>query len=194
MLRGSGLLGKDAIRLTGNSNSQEFPLILVESPNAKSIQVKLSASDFCVADRNEFDKCMSKVHLNPGVYFLRVENHGGRSNRRLVLVRSYPSPICVDVPKGREKWRIGTTHRLSWEGSIAGNRYQFSVQSARTWWETDSIAPSVVGQSGIDWVAGTSCGREGCAVDLKPGEYYVVVEDAETAIQSWSTEPIKLVR
>ena len=126
-------------------------------------------------------------------YFLYVENQLGCSNEMMVIVGSSFSPLKVTNPIGGEQWKIGTTHRIAWEGATKGKVYQLKLQSANAWYETHNMTPAVVGERTVTYKAGMGCGLGGCSLGIPPGRYYVVVEDRDTAVQAWSSQPITLV-
>jgi hypothetical protein len=193
VIRGHGFAGHNAIWLE-DVHGPGGLIGEVDSSDDTSITAKLDSFDLCLENRHEAGRpCGAHVTIEPRAYRIYVSNESGASNRVLVVVRRSPSSLSMKEPLGNERWKIGEAHRISWSGPTKGIRYQFLVQSASVWWETHSIAPSVVGKSSITWTAGTACGLEGCSVGLPPGKYYVVVEDAESAVQTWSGRPISLV-
>jgi|SRR5215469_10005226 len=194
VIRGRGFSGHNAIWLE-DAHGPGGLIGEVDSSDDTSITAKLDSFDLCLEIGHTPDRsCPAHATIKPGAYRIYVSNaEGGASNQVLVVVRQSPSSLSMKEPIGNERWKIGEAHRISWSGPTKGNKYQFLIQSASAWRETHSIAPSVVDKRSISWTAGTSCGLEGCSVDIPPGEYYVVVEDAESAVQTWSARPIYLV-
>jgi len=199
VIRGRGFAGHNAIWLE-DAHGPGGLIGEVDSSDDTSITTKLDSLDLCVEIGHTPERpCRAHATIKPSAYRIYVSNaEGGESNRVLVVVRQSPSYLRMEEPLGNERWKIGEAHRISWSGPTNGNRYQFLIQSASAWWEKHSIAPSVVDKRSITWTAGTSCGLGsgglgGCSVDVPPGAYYVVVEDAESAVQTWSSGPISLV-
>jgi len=194
VIRGRGFTGHNAIWLE-DVHGPGGLISEVDSSDDTSITTKLDSFDRCLESGHEPGRpCGAHATIEPRAYRIYVSNaEGGASNPVLVVVRRSPSSLSMKEPHGNERWKIGEAHRVSWTGPTKGNRYQFLIQSASAWWETHSIAPSVVDKRSITWTVGTSCGLGGCSVDVPPGAYYVVVEDAESAVQTWSSRPISLV-
>jgi hypothetical protein len=193
VIRGRGFVGRNAIWLA-ETNGPGGLIGIVESSEDTSISGSLDSFHLCHDNRPAQGlPCRAYTAVKPGPYFIYARNESGETNRVQVVVTRSPSPLTVKEPSGAQQWKIGTDHRISWSVPTSDKRYQFTLQSAKAWRETYSIAPGVTGKNSIMWVTGTRCGLGGCSVDLPPGDYYVVVEDPKSAIQAWSSEPITLV-
>jgi hypothetical protein len=192
VLRGHGFIGHNAIWLA-ETNGPGGLVGIFDSSEDASISGSLDSFHLCHDNRPAQGlPCRAYTAVKPGIYFIYVSNESGESNRVRVVVTRSPSSLTMKEPAGPLKWKIGTAQNISWSVPTSDKRYQLSVQSAKAWRETHLIAPGVTGKPAVTWVAGTSCSASGCSVDLSPGDYYVVVEDVKSAVQTWSSEPITL--
>jgi M6 family metalloprotease-like protein len=69
-----------------------------------------------------------------------------------------PSPVLVILPSGGERWKVGTTQTISWEGGNGGNvGIELSRDAGKSW---EDVSPDTANDGSFRWrVTGPASGQ-----------------------------------